>query len=48
MQRKEEQSQGDQPALETKAAETNSLRKKHLMISAKIAAQGDVPSKEKK
>jgi hypothetical protein len=43
MQRKEEQFQVEQPAIETSAAETNALRKKHLMIHAKIASPGDLP-----
>ena len=43
MQRKEDQFQVEQPAVETSAAESNALRKKHLMIHAKIAATGGAP-----
>ena len=42
MQRKEDQFQVEQPAVETRAAATNSLRKKHMIINAKIAAPNDL------
>ena len=45
MQRNQDQFHVEQPAMETSAAETNpALRKKHLMIHAKIAAPGDLPA----
>ena len=36
------------PAVETSAAESNALRKKHLMIHAKIAAPGDMPGQKQR